>query len=78
MAEIRELPRRRHPSESCIVTCEAASELARELEPHGVMVIMQSPESGLNVIYNEELGADGAIVMCEAVKAMNVEALLSE
>lgn len=57
---------------------KSALEDLTSFEATGVMVVMVNEDGGLFVTYNESLGADGAIVMCECVKTMNVMALLSD
>ena len=67
-----------NPSESCVTTLENAVEHAKANPQYGVIVAMVDSEGGIYALYNEELTADGAIVACELVKAMNVEVLLGE
>ena len=49
---------------------------AASFSPRAVMVVMVDEEGTLYARYNETLRADGAITMCELVKAMNVEYVL--
>lgn len=76
MADIKEL--KSHPKEHCMDALRTALAVAETYEPIGVMVVMKNASEQLYVHYNEELRADGAIVMCELAKALNVEVLLHE
>lgn len=76
MGDVKQL--RVSAADHCKDALRTALVVAETYEPIGVMIVMTNQDQQLYVHYNEELRADGAIVLCELAKALNVEAMLHE
>lgn len=63
---------------NCRIALQTALEVLQEYQPQGVLIVMKAPERGVYVHFNEDLRADGAIVLCEVEKAMSLQNLLGD